>query len=574
MKRKQRFPHVNKALKWARDVVAGRVPACKYVRLACEQQLTEMANKSKSFPYAFNKELGERACRFIEKLPHTKGEWAFRRETLKLEPWQAFVIICTFGWKRKRGGYRRYREVYIEIPRKNGKSAKAAGVGIYMFVADDEFGAEVYSGATNEKQAWEVFRPARLMVARTPDLREHFGVDVNAASLAKPSDGSRFEPVIGKPGDGASPSCSIVDEYHEHDSSDLYDTMITGMGARRQPLMFIITTAGANIEGPCYSKRQELIDSLEGISPDPELFGLVFTIDENDDWTDPAVLRKANPNMGVSVHEDYLLSQQQRAIRQASFTNTFKTKHLNVWVSAKTAFFNLESWRACEDSGLTIEQFEGQPAFVAVDLASRLDLAAMVRIFRRDICGRRHYYVIAPKFYLPWETVYENEDKGQAKRYQKWVSMGYLTVTDGAELDFRAIEQDIKDLNLVTPCEEIPLDPHGAAALAHNLEDEGLQPVNIPQNYTHMSEPMKELEAAIEGGRIHHDGNPILTWCIANVVKATTPDEKMIRPIKAKRGSPNKIDGAVALIMAIGRAMAQDESFDPLDDYDASELMM
>ncbi|MFG6765197.1 terminase TerL endonuclease subunit, partial [Burkholderia pseudomallei] len=177
--------------------------------------------------------------------------------------------------------------------------------------------------------------------------------------------------IIGNPGDGASPSCAIVDEDHEHDGAALYETMLTGMGARRQPLMFIITTAGANIEGPCFDKRRQVIEMLEGTVPDDELFGWIWTIDEGDDWTDPRVLAKANPNIGISVYQDYLESQQQRAIKSARFTNTFKTKHLNVWTSAKAGYFNLEDWKAREDQALALEQFEGQDCVLALDMARK-----------------------------------------------------------------------------------------------------------------------------------------------------------------------------------------------------------
>ncbi|MDP2715531.1 terminase large subunit [Rheinheimera sp.] len=575
MAKVERYPHVNRASKYARDILAGRIPACKYVRLACERYLVDLEQQSKKvFKYRFDKDKAERACRFIEKLPHTKGEWAFRGEKLKLEPWQSFIVANAFGWVRKKGGKRRYREVYTEVPRKNGKSAVSSGVAVYTFAADNEFGAEVYSGATTEKQAWEVFRPAKLMCSRTPDLLAHFGIEVNASTISKPADAGRLEPVIGKPGDGASPSCAIIDEYHEHDTSDLYDTMLTGMGARAQPLLWIITTAGANIEGPCYDKRRGVIEMLEGITPDDELFGIIFTIDADDDWTDPAVLRKANPNMGVSVHEDYLLSQQQRAIKNARFTNTFKTKHLNVWVSAKTAFFNLESWKACEDRTLDIGSFAGQECIIANDLASKLDLTAMVPLFWRDICGKRHYYCIGSKFFIPYDTVYSSDDQKLAQRYQKWANTGSIIVTDGAEINFKDVMEEILNFHREAPVREVPLDPHGATALAHDLEGEGLLPVNIPQNYTHMSEPMKELEAAIQSGRFHHDGNPILTWCIGNVVAQVTPDEKMMRPVKEKRGSVNKIDGAVALIMAISRAMANEDGGLDFSKLNVEDLLL
>ncbi|WAH52479.1 terminase large subunit [Pseudescherichia vulneris] len=554
------YPNVNAANQYARDIVRGKTVACRYVIDACQRHLDDLAKeKTKKFLYRFDKDLAEKAAKFIQLLPHTKGEWAFKRMPITLEPWQLFIVCSAFGWVRKGTKLRRFREVYTEIPRKNGKSAISAGVALFCFTCDDEFGAEVYSGATTEKQAWEVFRPARLMCKRTPALCDAFGVEVNASNMNRPEDGARLEPLIGNPGDGASPSCAIVDEYHEHDTDALYTTMLTGMGARRQPLMWAITTAGYNIEGPCYDKRREVIEMLNGTVPNDELFGVIYTVDEGDDWTDPAVLRKANPNMGISVYSDFLLSQQKRAMNNARQANVFKTKHLNIWVSARAAYFNLVSWRNCEDETLTIEQFEGQPCYLSFDLARKLDMNSMVRIFTRDIDGRRHYYCIAPKFWVPYDTVYSTDTDHQrtAERFQKWVNSGHLEVTEGAEIDYRVILEEAKAVNRQNPVEESAIDPHGATNLSHHLADEGLSPITIVQNYTNMSDPMKELEAAIEAGRFHHDGHPILTWCISNVVGKHLPgNDDVVRPIKEH--SENKIDGATALIMDIGRAMLPD----------------
>lgn len=571
-KREAKYPRVEVANKYARDIVAGRIPACRYVKLACQRHLDDLAaSRNRSYPYKFDQDAAERKLGLIELLPHTKGEWGFKRQLVTLEPWQKFGLACTFGWKHRKSGLRRFRESYWEVSRKNGKSVIAAGVGLSMFVLDDEFGAEVYSGATTEKQAWEVFRPARLMVKRSPMLIEAAGIEVNASNMNIPEDGSRFEPLIGNPGDGASPSCAIIDEYHEHESAALYETMLTGMGARKQPLVLIITTAGSNIEGPCYDKRREVIEMLEGITPNEELFGWIFTIDEGDDWTKPEVLVKANPNMGISVYQEYLESQQQKAIRTARFTNIFKTKHLNVWTSAKAGYFNLESWKACEDRTLELEQFEGQQCILGLDLARKLDLNAMARLFWRDIDGRRHYYSVAPRFWVPEDTVNNSENRRMAERYQAWVNSGVLTATDGAEVDYREILEEAKDANRLAPVQFTPLDPHGAANLAHQLDDEGLTPVTITQNYTNLSDPMKELEAAIMSGRFHHDGNPIMTWCVSNVIGKHIPgNDDVVRPIK--QGDDNKIDGAVALIMAIGRAMANDGTGN-LDEFLSNPIM-
>lgn len=558
---KKSYKNVNAANQYARDIVKGKIIACKYVIDACQRHLDDLEQeKNKSFKYKFNKDLAEKVCRFIQLLPHTKGEWAFKRMPITLEPWQLFIFCCVFGWVHKKTNLRRFREVYTEIPRKNGKSAISAGAGLYCFTADNEFGAEVYSGATTEKQAWEVFRPARLMCKRTPLLCEAFGINVNASNLSRIADGARFEPLIGNPGDGASPSCAIVDEYHEHDTDSLYTTMLTGMGARKQPLMWAITTAGYNIEGPCYDKRREVIDMLNGTVPNDELFGIIYTIDEGDDWTDPSALEKANPNIGISVYRDFLLSQQQRAINNARLANTFKTKHLNVWVSAKSAFFNMISWANCEDKSLSLEQFEGQSVIRGYDLARKLDMNSGVRLFHRILDGKRHYYCISPKFWVPYDTVYgaDVEDRKTAERFQKWINTGHLDVTDGAEIDYREILHDAIESNKDNPVTVSAIDPHGATNLSHHLADEGLNPVTIIQNFTNLSDPMKELEAAIQSGRFHHDGNPILTWCISNVVGKNAPgNDDVVRPIKER--NENKIDGAVALIMAIGRIILSEQ---------------
>ena len=565
------YPNVNAANKYARDIIAGKIPACKYTVLACKRHITELKKqKNKQFLYKFDRDAAERICKFIQLLPHTKGEWLRRKLRLTLEPWQLFFFAVGFGWLKKSDNTRRFREVYLKVPRKNGKSAVAAGVGLFGFCADNEYGAEIFCGATNEKQAWEVFKPAKLMVSKLPNLRKKFGIEVNAKKLVK-SDGSVFEPVIGQPGDGSSPHIAIVDEYHEHPSDDQYDTFNTGMGAREQPMMLVITTAGTDIDSPCYDLEQRIIEMLMG-TKDDSLFGLIYGIDDGDDWTAPEALIKANPNYGISVKADYLLNQQQKAIARPRFTNRFKTKHLNLWVSAKEAYFNMEKWKACEDKTLKIADFIGQDCVQACDLARKLDMNSKARIFWKTIKGKRHWYCISPQFWVPYDTAYDNENASLGERYQKYINLGVLSITDGAEIDYREIQHDIVESHLVTPSIKIPLDPHGATNLGHHLMDEGLEVVTITQNYTNLSDPMKELEAAVNSGRFHHDGNPIMTWNISNVIgKHLVGNDDIVRPIKQK--AINKIDGAVALIMAIGEAMLQErEPVEPDSIYDTAEV--
>ncbi|MGO2009244.1 terminase large subunit [Vreelandella alkaliphila] len=565
------YPNVNAAQKYARDVVGGKIPACIYVKQACARHLNDLkASKAKAYPFRFDRDLAERACRFIQKMPHTKGKWASGKQRITLEPWQLFLFSMVYGWVRKENKTRRFREAYIEVPRKNGKSIIAAGAGIYAFCADNEYGAEVYCGATSEKQAWEVFKPALEMAKKLPALRKRFGMVVWAKKLER-TDGSKFEPVIGDPGDGSSPSMAIIDEYHEHPDSRLYDTMITGMGARDQPLVLVITTAGFDIAGPCYGMRERSIEMLEGVQVDDELFAIVYTIDKDDDWTTKDALIKANPNAGVSVGLDYLVARQQAAIKRARIANSFKTKHLNLWVSSKEGFFNMQSWAACEDTTLTVDQFRGIDCYYGFDLARKLDLTGMVRVFVKRIDEQNHYYCIGPTFWVPEDTVHNDEDRRTAERYQAWVNGQWLEATDGAEIDYREVLAHATEANEEAPAQESGIDPHGAANLSHQLDDAGMNPVTIAQSYTHMSDPMKELEAAIITGRFHHDGHPIMTWCVGNVVGKFLPgNDDVVRPIK--QGNANKIDGAVALIIAIGRAMNAAQSggsvLDSLSDDD------
>lgn len=530
--------------------------------------MTDLAkSKAKNYPFVFDPPAGEKACAFVELLPHTKGKWARLSERLVLAPWQCFILACVFGWKRRKSGKRRYRELYAEIPRKNGKSQIGAGIGLYMLIADEEYGAEIYSGATTEKQAWEVFGPARQMISRTPGLMRAAGVEVWAKSLAIPMDGSKFEPVIGKPGDGSSPSCALIDEFHEHDTPDLLDTMQTGMGAREQPLTAIITTAGYNLGGPCFDKHSEVKKVLEGLIENDELFGIIFSIDEGDDWADPKSLQKANPNFGVSVDGEFLMAQQRRATQNPIEQNRFKTKHLNVWCSARNAWMNMIQWNMCADEALKVEEFEGDECWVVLDLASKNDICALAQLFKRQLNGVDHYYAFG-RYYLPEDTI--EEAKTNQALYRKWVIQGHLIATDGAEIDFDIIREDVRLLSKRFHINEVAYDPWRATQLAHQLAKDGATVVEFRQTVQNMSPAMKELMAAVKSGRFHHDGNPALTWMVSNVVAKEDAKEN-IYPRKDR--PEQKIDGPVALMMGVGRAMVGEPLFMTLpDDYNLTVL--
>ncbi|WP_394652340.1 terminase large subunit [uncultured Sphingomonas sp.] len=569
-------PYVLIAKEYARDVVAGGIPACKSIRLQAKRFLDELKiQKRAAFPYRFDEAKAAKVCRFIELLPHSKGKWARKKELLTLQPWQVWILCCTFGWLHKAGeraGMRRYRVLFVVVPRKNGKSALSAGVALYMLCADGEFGAEVYSGATNEKQAKEVFTPAKLMASRTPDLLEHYGVEVLASSLVRSEDNSKLETIVGDPGDGQSPSCSIHDEYHEHKDDGQVDTMQTGMGARDQPLQILITTAGDNLAGPCYAsildERQKLagvglVDDAKaarvaaGLAADgprleDETFFVEYTIDEGDDWKSEAALRKANPNFGVSVDAEFLKARQRDAIATPRKAGVFKTKHLNLWVAAKAAYYDVEAWRKCKRDdvpmkaagALEIEALRGRRAIASLDLASKWDIAAVEVIILPigDEPTKDDPIIRLGWYFLPEETV------ANVPAYQQWDTAGLINVTQGEIIDYDEIVELLQALKAWFQLEHVGYDPHQATMMATTLQKAGFPVVEVGQTVLNLSEPMKELDAWMRAGLIAHGGDAVMEWQIANVTGA--PDKKdNVYPNKPRADA--KIDNPVALMAAI-----------------------
>lgn len=563
-----KYPLVKAAETYARRVAAGKIPCCKWIKLACKRHLDDLkASKAADYPYKFDPAKAEKIAKFLQLLPHTKGKWASKRELIKLEGWQLFSVCIPFGWLRKKDNTRRFRTIVIFVPRKNGKSIIGGGVGAYMFVADGEFGAEVYSGATTEKQAWEVFRPAKLMIERTPELRDHYGVEVNASNMCRLEDGSRFEPVIGKPGDGSSPSCAIVDEYHEHQDSTLFDTMETGMGAREQPVILVITTAGSSIGGPCHQLVRDAERMLEGVIDRPDLWAMLYTIDPGDDWTSEEALMKANPNHGISINGDFLLARQRDAMQSASKQATFRTKHLNEWVGAKSAWLNMLRWKEAPPRK-SLQELEGRRCIIGLDLASKIDIAGNILLFP-PVDGDPFWHVHG-RYYLPEARVIEELD-GNTSRYREFDALGLLTLTDGEVIDFEVIKDDLREFAGRFDIEAVAYDPWQATQLAQEMVAEGLPMVEIRQTVQNISEPMKELEALTLRRLLAHGDCPILTWMASNVL-AKLDVKDNIYPNKER--PENKIDGIVALIMSLSRAIANAEAQGSVDDFLSRPMSM
>ena len=542
-------PYTEIAIQYAKDVLSGEVLAAKYIKLACAQFLEGLEDQSK---YYYDETPAHKACKFIEAQFHTKGKWASKKKNLILEPWQIFLTCNIFGWLRIENGLRRYREVLLLVPRKNGKSAWAAAVGLYMLSADGEHGAEVYTGATSEKQAMEVFTPAKAMVRMNPPMQEYFELQNNASNICILRNGSKMEPIIGNPPDGSSPSCAIVDEVHEHKDSRLIDTMITGMGAREQPIMLYITTAGDNLAGPCYQLQLEAQKVLEGVQQNEQLFALIYGIDQDDEWSSVEAVRKANPNFGVSVSEEFLLARLQDAKNNARKQSTYKTKHLNVWVGSREAFFNVDKWRKCE-TDMRLADYQGRRVFLGLDLASRKDIAAL-----EILIPDGDDYIRFGRYYLPEDVLEDGNEM-----YRAWAEEGWLTLTDGNIIDFNVIKSDIIDLCSQFEVAELAYDPFQATMLITELMEEGVPVIEMRPTVLNFSEPMKILDSIILAGKLKHNGDPVQTWMISNVVaKADAKDNVYPR----KERDENKIDGVISLIMALGRAQQAVESTIDFDD--------
>lgn len=544
-KRFRNTPDVARGHQYALDVVAGVIPAAKHHRLACERHVADM-EREKDWSYGFNAEEAQRCCDFLQLLVHVKGKWAGK--PVVLESWQCFIVMTMFGWQDKVTGIRRFTEAYLCIPRKNGKSFLVAGIGLLMLTMDGEAGAEVYCGATTQRQSMEVFGAAKMMAQQTPDFKDMLGVSINANSLVMSEDNSRFVPVVRNPGDGSSPHCYILDERHEHPNDDLYETATTGTGAREQPFVISITTAGSTIGGVCYRQERTCKKVLEKVHDDEKLFVMIFGIDDGDDWTSEEALVKANPNINVSVSLDFLKSQQKKAMMDAGKTNAFKTKHLNQWVGAQTAWMDMLAWNKCADEKLTLADFEGKDCIFAIDLASKRDFACYLKLFPVKRDGRIFYYVF-PEFFLPEETIQNDRENKLAV----WVLEDWLISTSGKEIDFDVIQDrilaDAERFNFT----HTAYDPWQAQQFATNMGKAGIEMTKFGNGPSVMSEPMGEVLSAAYAGRIIHNGNPIMDWMMSNVVAKTSDNGDTNKPIK--ESADQKIDGPVCLIMAVGASM-------------------
>ena len=532
------IPHVEAAMDYAQSVVDGTIVACKLTKQAAQRMLDDLEREDA--PWHLDAAEAEKACTFIENLPHVKGEWAKRRELFDLERWQCFIVVNAFGWRWNDSGLRRFRTIYVEVARKNGKSFLAAAIGLYMLVEDGESGAEVYSAATTRNQAKIVFKVARMMALRTTSLP----LDVRVHNINYIEEASHFEALHsqGETLDGLNIHCAINDELHAWKNKDFYDVIETATGARTQPMMFNITTAGHNTAGVCYQLRTYLTRILAGDIEDDSFFGIIYTLDKDDDWSDRANWPKANPNWGVSVYPMDMEAMFRKAAEMPSQQNGFLMKRLNVWVGAAEAWMNMQLWKHCV-TPLDETEFEGEPCFVGTDLASKIDINSQARLFSREIEGITHYYAFM-RHWLP-EAAVEDDPNGV---YDGWVRSGEMITTPGNVIDVDRIEGDTLDFVSKHDVIQLGVDPgHNSTQYGVHMAEEGVEVVDVRPTVLNFSEPMKWLEAWVKDGTFHTNC-PVLTWMVGNVeVKRDQKDN-----IYPRKGSvERKIDGVIALLIAI-----------------------
>lgn len=551
------------ANQYIEDVLSGKTPACVYVKQACKRQKDDL--KRKSFQYHFDEDRASRPCRFTELLCNVKGPKA--GEHIKLEPWQVFILTSVFGWIDCNNA-RRYQRAYVEVPRGNGKSTLLSCIALYMLTADKELGADCYSFATTRDQAKIVFNDALAMARGNADLRKALGVKLQAHSIVVPGTNSKFEAksADGQTLDGLNTHCAIIDELHAHRTREVYDVVETSIGKRKQPIMWMITTAGFNLSGICYEVRRYVSKLLDNSAVDDSHFGVIYTIDEKDDWRSEDALIKANPNWNVSVQPKAILSTLSKALTDPASENNFKTKHLDVWCNADSAFFQMAKWRRAYKPAVTLEEFEGMPCIYGLDLAAKTDITALVRLFFKQEGGEVHYYVF-PEFWLPQEKL-NNSSNSQ---YQSWAKQDLIHVSDGAINSLEEIQdyilEDAKRFDTLA----IAFDPWQAYQLATNLQNEGLTMIELKPTVQNFSESMKLVQALVYANRLHTDGNPVLEWMASNLVAHYDAKENVY---PRKETPDNKIDGMVALIMAMKQAIFMDVENSYIDDVSNIDLIL
>lgn len=534
----------------------------KYERLCLErhQRDLQLAAQPGGHPRGlwFDPAAGERVIQFIEGFcRHHKGsEWAGKPMTL--EEWQKNLLRQAFGWKRA-DGTRRFRVLYAEVARKNGKSQIAGALGLYLLVADGEAGAEVYSSATKKDQARIVWDCAAAMVKASPELKRFVKAYRNNLHVERTS--SKFEPLGADSStlDGLNPHGNIIDELHAHKDRGVWDVLDTAMGARRQPMTIAITTAGTfDVESIGWQQHDYAVKVLEGIIEDDNFFAFIAAPDDGDDHFGPVAQQKANPNYGISIKPTFLADQAEKAKLQPHFTNEYLRLHLNIWTQQLTRWLSVERWAESDPvpAGANVRELAAAmearlaraKCWGGLDLSSKLDLSALTLVFPEadDVIS------LVCRFWLPEATIEAYGRKGQ-RHYETWARDGWIIATPGDVIDYEFIRAEVNALSKRFALQELAFDPWGATDVANRLMGDGIQMVECRQGFNTLSEPSKDFEARIVSRKVRHGGHPVLRFCVSNaVVKKDAAGN--IKPDKEK--AAQRIDGVVSTIMGLSRIIA------------------
>ena len=496
----------------------------------------------------YDKDMADYAVGFIECLCHTKGIWAGK--PFELIPWQEQIIRDLFGIL-KPNGYRQFNTAYIEIPKKMGKSELAAAVALLLTCGDGEERAEVYGCAADRQQASIVFEVAADMVRMCPALNRRVKILTSQKRIVYAPTNSFYQVLSAEAYSkhGFNIHGVVFDELHTQPNRKLFDVMTKGSGdARTQPLYFLITTAGTDTNSICYETHQKAKDILEGRKFDPTFYPVIYGADENDDWTDPKVWKKANPSLGITVGIDKVQAACDSARQNPGEENSFRQLRLNQWVKQTVRWMPMEKWDACAFKVLE-EQLKGRVCYGGLDLSSTTDITAFVLVF--PPVDEDDKYVILPYFWIPEETV-DLRVRRDRVPYDVWERQGLIQTTEGNVVHYGYIEKFIEELGKKFNIREIAFDRWGAVQMVQNLEGMGFTVVPFGQGFKDMSPPSKELMKLTLEQKLAHGGHPVLRWMMDNIFIRTDPAGN-IKPDKEK--STEKIDGAIATIMALDRAI-------------------
>lgn len=500
---------------------------------------------------AYNKDAADFAVSFIECLCHTKGTWAGKQ--FELIDWQEKIIRDIFG-TLKPNGYRQFNTAYIEIPKKQGKSELAAAVSLLLCCADGEERAEVYGCAADRQQAAIVFDVAADMVRMNPALKKRVKILASQKRIIYQPTNSFYQVLSADAYSkhGFNVSGVIFDELHTQHNRKLYDVMTKGSGdARTQPLYFLITTAGTDTNSICYEVHQKALDIMNGRKHDPTFYPVIYGSKESDDWTDPSVWKKANPSLGITVSIDKVKAAFNSAKENPAEENTFRQLRLNQWVKQSVRWMPMDKWDACAFP-VDEQALEGRVCYGGLDLSSSTDITAFVLVFPPE--DESEGYTILPRFWIPEDNVNLRVRRDHVP-YDIWKQQGYLETTEGNVIHYGYIEQFIDNLGEKYNIQEIAFDRWGAVQMVQNLEGMGFTVVPFGQGFKDMSPTTKELMKLTLEKKIAHGGHPVLRWMMDNIYIRTDPAGN-IKPDKAK--STEKIDGVVATIMALDRAIRND----------------